>query len=258
MTASQRPCWVCRPGWRSSWSSLSPRWSSSAFVGFVFPGEIALLLGGVLAEQGDVSLLAVLALGFAGAVLGDSVGVRRRAPVGTAHRRRHPGSTGQAGSFRSRRAVPGRSRRSCRVPRPAHCSVAGHGPGCGRNGRDAVLDVRRLQRRGRRGLGAPLGAPRVLRGQQLAARRARRLTSGARCARRSATAVRCRRGVEACASYRARRPRRTTRCRVPGGPGTVAARAAPGWCVHRLLPARHVRPGRRAWRRAAVARRRPG
>jgi membrane protein DedA with SNARE-associated domain len=51
-----------------------PALESSAFVGFVFPGEIALLLGGVLAEQGDVSLVAVLTLGFAGAVLGDSVG----------------------------------------------------------------------------------------------------------------------------------------------------------------------------------------
>lgn len=51
-----------------------PALESSAFVGFVFPGEIALLLGGVLAERGVVSLVAVLALGFAGAVLGDSVG----------------------------------------------------------------------------------------------------------------------------------------------------------------------------------------
>nr|WP_246299419.1 bifunctional DedA family/phosphatase PAP2 family protein [Nocardioides panaciterrulae] len=47
---------------------------SSAFVGFVFPGEIALLLGGVLAEQGRVPLFAVLAAGFVGAVVGDSVG----------------------------------------------------------------------------------------------------------------------------------------------------------------------------------------
>jgi undecaprenyl-diphosphatase len=51
-----------------------PALESSAFIGFVFPGEIALLLGGVLAEQGDLSLAAVLALGFTGAVLGDSVG----------------------------------------------------------------------------------------------------------------------------------------------------------------------------------------
>src|SRR3954468_17115080 len=51
-----------------------PALESSAFVGFVFPGEIALLLGGVLAQQGVVPLRAVLAAGFAGAVIGDTVG----------------------------------------------------------------------------------------------------------------------------------------------------------------------------------------
>jgi undecaprenyl-diphosphatase len=51
-----------------------PALESSAFVGFVFPGEIVLLLGGVLAQRGEIPLPAVLALGFAGAVLGDSVG----------------------------------------------------------------------------------------------------------------------------------------------------------------------------------------
>lgn len=53
---------------------LVPALESSAFVGFVFPGEIALVLGGVLAYQGRVPLAAVLAAGIAGAVLGDSVG----------------------------------------------------------------------------------------------------------------------------------------------------------------------------------------
>lgn len=51
-----------------------PALESSAFVGFVFPGEIALILGGLLAQQGRVALVAVLAAGFAGAVVGDSVG----------------------------------------------------------------------------------------------------------------------------------------------------------------------------------------
>ena len=51
-----------------------PGLESSAFVGFVFPGEVALILGGVLAEQGRVPLAAVLAAGFLGAVVGDSVG----------------------------------------------------------------------------------------------------------------------------------------------------------------------------------------
>ena len=53
---------------------LLPALESSAFVGFVFPGEVGVLLGGVLASQHRVSLVAVLAAGVAGAVLGDSVG----------------------------------------------------------------------------------------------------------------------------------------------------------------------------------------
>lgn len=51
-----------------------PALESSAFVGFIFPGEIALILGGVLASQGAVPLSAVLVAGIAGAVVGDSVG----------------------------------------------------------------------------------------------------------------------------------------------------------------------------------------
>jgi undecaprenyl-diphosphatase len=51
-----------------------PALESSAFVGFVFPGEIALILGGVLAYEGRVSLAAVLVAGIGGAVVGDSVG----------------------------------------------------------------------------------------------------------------------------------------------------------------------------------------
>lgn len=51
-----------------------PALESSAFVGFVFPGEVALILGGVIASQGRVSLAAVLAAAVAGAVVGDSVG----------------------------------------------------------------------------------------------------------------------------------------------------------------------------------------
>ena len=51
-----------------------PALESSAFVGFVFPGEIALILGGVLASQTKVPLAAVLVAGIAGAILGDSIG----------------------------------------------------------------------------------------------------------------------------------------------------------------------------------------
>ncbi len=51
----------------------------SLFVGFVFPGETALVLGGVLASgalpgTGRVSLLALCVLATAGAVIGDSLG----------------------------------------------------------------------------------------------------------------------------------------------------------------------------------------
>jgi undecaprenyl-diphosphatase len=51
-----------------------PALESSAFVGFIFPGEIALILGGVLAYEGRVPLVAVLAAGIAGAIVGDSIG----------------------------------------------------------------------------------------------------------------------------------------------------------------------------------------
>jgi undecaprenyl-diphosphatase len=51
-----------------------PLLESSAFVGFVFPGEIAVILGGVLAFEHRVSLPAVLAAAISGAILGDTVG----------------------------------------------------------------------------------------------------------------------------------------------------------------------------------------
>ena len=53
---------------------LIPALESSAFVGFVFPGEVALILGGVLAYEGRIPLVAVLAAGILGAIIGDSVG----------------------------------------------------------------------------------------------------------------------------------------------------------------------------------------
>lgn len=51
-----------------------PALESSAFVGFVFPGEISLVLGGVIASQGQVPLAAVIVAGVIGAIVGDSVG----------------------------------------------------------------------------------------------------------------------------------------------------------------------------------------
>lgn len=45
-----------------------------AFIGLVLPEELALVLGGVLAHSGRISLAAAVALGVAGAIAGDSAG----------------------------------------------------------------------------------------------------------------------------------------------------------------------------------------
>lgn len=47
---------------------------AAAFVGLFVPGETALVLGGVLAFQGRASLPVMVAVGAAGAIIGDSVG----------------------------------------------------------------------------------------------------------------------------------------------------------------------------------------
>jgi membrane protein DedA with SNARE-associated domain/membrane-associated phospholipid phosphatase len=51
-----------------------PALESSAFLGFIFPGEIAVLLGGVLASRGRAPLPAVIVAAVAGAIIGDSIG----------------------------------------------------------------------------------------------------------------------------------------------------------------------------------------
>ena len=53
---------------------LVPALEASAFVGFVFPGEIAVVLGGVIASHGTVPLPAVMAAAILGAFAGDAVG----------------------------------------------------------------------------------------------------------------------------------------------------------------------------------------
>ncbi len=53
---------------------LLPALEASAFVGVVIPGEIGVILGGVLANQHKLPLLAVLVAGIAGAIIGDSIG----------------------------------------------------------------------------------------------------------------------------------------------------------------------------------------
>jgi membrane-associated protein len=51
-----------------------PALEASIFLGFVFPGEIACLLGGVLASESKVSLAAVIIVAILGAIVGDSIG----------------------------------------------------------------------------------------------------------------------------------------------------------------------------------------
>jgi membrane-associated protein len=51
-----------------------PALEASTFLGFIFPGEIACLLGGVLAFESKLSLAVVIIVAVAGAVIGDSVG----------------------------------------------------------------------------------------------------------------------------------------------------------------------------------------
>jgi undecaprenyl-diphosphatase len=51
-----------------------PALEASTFLGFIFPGEIACLLGGVLASQNRLALGVVIAIAIAGAVIGDNVG----------------------------------------------------------------------------------------------------------------------------------------------------------------------------------------
>src|SRR5436190_9650790 len=53
---------------------LMPALEASAFLGFLFPGEIAVILGGVLASQGRFPLVAAIAAAVIGAFVGDSVG----------------------------------------------------------------------------------------------------------------------------------------------------------------------------------------
>jgi membrane-associated protein len=51
-----------------------PALEASTLLGIVVPGELALVLGGVLAHQGRVALWAAVVAGAAGAVVGDTVG----------------------------------------------------------------------------------------------------------------------------------------------------------------------------------------
>jgi membrane-associated protein len=51
-----------------------PALEASTLLGIVVPGELALVLGGALAHQGRIPLVAAVMAGAAGAVVGDTVG----------------------------------------------------------------------------------------------------------------------------------------------------------------------------------------
>lgn len=53
---------------------LLPALEASAFVGVVLPGEVGVILGGVMANQHKLALAAVFIAAIAGAIIGDSVG----------------------------------------------------------------------------------------------------------------------------------------------------------------------------------------
>ena len=68
-----------------------PALEASTLLGIVVPGELALVLGGVLAHQGRVPLWAAVVAGAAGAAVGDSVGYAIGRRVGKRLLARLPG-----------------------------------------------------------------------------------------------------------------------------------------------------------------------
>ena len=65
---------------------------ASAFIGLFIPGETALLLAGVLAQQGKVSLVGCTACAVVGAILGDSLGYEIGRRIGPRMRKSRVGS----------------------------------------------------------------------------------------------------------------------------------------------------------------------
>ena len=139
-----------------------PALESSAFLGFVFPGETALILGGVLASYGRVSLWAVLVAGISGAIVGDSVGYlvgreygRRLLESRPLRRVVKPGRIDRGQEYLARRG--GRAvffgRFTAALRRP--------GPGPGGHGADALPGLPAVQRGRRRDLGHRDGPARL-------------------------------------------------------------------------------------------------
>ncbi|WP_319462346.1 DedA family protein [Micromonospora sp. RTP1Z1] len=61
---------------------LLPALEASTFLGLVVPGEVAVLVGGVLAHEGRLPLWAVVVAALVGAALGDQVGYLVGRPYG--------------------------------------------------------------------------------------------------------------------------------------------------------------------------------
>ena len=75
MTGSIPDLLLALPGWAALLAVfLLPALESSAFIGFLFPGEIAVILGGVAAAAGRMPLPVMIAAAILGAVIGDSIG----------------------------------------------------------------------------------------------------------------------------------------------------------------------------------------
>src|SRR5262245_48225725 len=53
---------------------LVPALETAVVLGLMFPGEVTIILGGVLAAQGDVPLLAILVAAVVGPITGDTIG----------------------------------------------------------------------------------------------------------------------------------------------------------------------------------------
>jgi membrane-associated protein len=112
-----------------------PALEASTLLGIVVPGELALVLGGVLAHQGRVPLWATVAAGAAGAVTGDSVGYAIGRTVGERllgrlpHRLIEPGQVERATALLRRlggRAVlVGRFTAALRALVPGLAGIAG-------------------------------------------------------------------------------------------------------------------------------------
>ncbi len=69
---------------------LLPALESSVFLGFIIPGETAVVIGGVTAYNGTNALWAVLLAAIVGAILGDSIGYAIGKKWGDALLRRIP------------------------------------------------------------------------------------------------------------------------------------------------------------------------